>query len=265
VLSLVPTAEYSRLNAFASKLKGRIGPLATAARERTADIHSSAQPHALDGDQLLTTLNGADDRSQLRCENANLRAILVKTQAELTRAHQREQRSSFLAFHDDLTALPNRRFFLERLGSALETQDAGPANVAVIYLDLDGFKALNDNYGHAIGDALLRLIGTRLAHALRDEDLVSRLGGDEYACLITGVPCRERLQRIVATLFEAVAEPFKLGELTLNVRPSIGVAMYPVDGTTVEALMQVADNAMYVAKRNRSSFSFSEGFYALPH
>jgi diguanylate cyclase len=240
-------------------LKGRVGPLITAAREKIADFNASVQSRAPDGDQLHTTLNGADDRNQLRRENANLRAILVKTQAELTGAHLREQRSRFLAFHDDLTALPNRRYFLERLGSALETKGASPANVAVIYLDLDGFKVINDTYGHAIGDVLLSLIARRLAHALREEDLVSRLGGDEYACLITGVSCRERLQHIAATLFEAVAAPFKLGELALNVRPSIGLAMCPLDGTTVEALMQAADTAMYVAKRNRSSLKKEYG------
>ena len=206
-----------------------------------------------------------EPNEHLRRENANLRAILAKTQAELTCALHREQRSLFLALHDDLTALPNRRFFLERLGSALKTQDSIPAHVAVIYLDLDGFKVLNDTYGHANGDALLGLIATRLAHALRAEDLVSRIGGDEFACLITGVSSRERLQHIALTLFEVVSAPFKIGALSLNVRPSIGVAMCPMDGTTVETLMQAADAAMYGAKRNRSSFSFSSRLHVVPH
>jgi diguanylate cyclase (GGDEF)-like protein len=219
------------------------------------------------GIHALATLRRKRDEpnEHLRRENANLRAILAKTQAELTCALHREQRSLFLALHDDLTALPNRRFFLERLGGALKTQDSIPANVAVIYLDLDGFKVLNDTYGHAIGDALLGLIAMRLAHALRAEDLVSRIGGDEFACLITGVSSRERLQHIALTLFEVVSAPFKIGALVLNARASIGVAMYPMDGTTVETLMQAADAAMYRAKRNRSSFSFSSRLHALPH
>jgi diguanylate cyclase (GGDEF)-like protein len=87
--------------------------------------------------------------------------------------------------------------------------------------------------------------------------------GDEFACLITGVSSRERLQQIALTLFEVVSAPFKIGALALNVRPSIGVAMCPKDGTTVEALMQAADAAMYGAKRNRSSFSFSSRPHAL--
>jgi len=230
------TAESSRIRALATMLMEWIGPLFTPAR------HSD--------------VSGRSHSVQLRRENASLRALLAKTQKELTGAQQREKHTRYLAFHDDLTALPNRRFFLERLGLALDTQDSGPPNVAVIYLDLDGFKAINDTYGHATGDALLSLIATRLAHALRAQDLVSRIGGDEFACLITGVSCRDRLQQIAMALFEAVAAPFKLGELALNVRPSIGVAMCPLDGTTVQALVQAADAAMYGAKQNRSSLAF---------
>jgi diguanylate cyclase (GGDEF)-like protein len=262
------TAEFLGIHALATWLTKRVGALFTAVLERIDDRNTSIQASARfwtpSGDQLRTTRMGANGQNEhFRRENANLRAILAKTQAELTCALHREQRSLFMAFHDDLTALPNRRFFLERLGSALKTQDASPAKVAVIYLDLDGFKALNDTYGHANGDALLGLIATRLAHALRAEDPVSRIGGDEFACLITGVSSRERLQHIALTLFEVVSAPFKIGALALSVRPSIGVAMCPMDGTTVEALMRAADAAMYGAKRNRSSFSFSSQPQAL--
>ena len=231
----------------------------------TADIDASVQRRAPYGGELRTTLKGEDNRNdQLRRENAFLRAMLAKAQEELTGAQKREKRSRYLALHDDLTTLPNRRFFLERLGDALGNQDSRPSDLAVIYLDLDGFKALNDVHGHAAGDALLSLIATRLAHALRAEDLVSRLGGDEYACLITGVSCRKRLQDIALTLFEAVTAPFQIGALALSVRPSIGVAMCPLDGTTVDALMHAADAAMYGAKRNRSSFAFSNRLHVLP-
>ena len=202
-----------------------------------------------------------DDRDaglDLARENAALRAMLARMQDELTDAHKREKRSRYLAFHDDLTALPNRRFFLERLGRALMSQGSSPPDLAVVYLDLNGFKALNDAHGHATGDRLLNLIASRLAHALRAQDVVSRLGGDEYACLIIGAS-RPRLRYIAMTLFEAVAAPFKVGLLTLSVRPSIGVAMCPSNGTTVDTLVHAADAAMYRAKRNRSSFAFAEG------
>jgi diguanylate cyclase (GGDEF)-like protein len=191
--------------------------------------------------------------------------MLTQIQQELIGARLRERDARYLAFHDDLTALPNRRFFRERLGCALRDQGSGPPELAVIYLDLDGFKALNDAYGHPTGDLLLNLIATRLAHALRAEDLVSRLGGDEYACLIAGVTSPERLQNIASSLFGAVAAPFKIGSLVLNIRPSIGIAVCPLDGTTTDALMKAADAAMYAAKRKQSAFSFSGRSHALPH
>jgi diguanylate cyclase (GGDEF)-like protein len=208
--------------------------------------------------ECLHRLDERDAGVDLARENAALRAMLAKMQDELTDAHKREKRSRYLAFHDDLTALPNRRFFLERLGRALMSQGSSPPDLAVIYLDLDGFKVLNDAHGHATGDRLLNLIASRLAHALRAQDVVSRLGGDEFACLVIGAS-RPRLRYIAMTLFEAVAAPFKIGLLTLSVRPSIGVAMCPSDGTTVDTLVHAADAAMYRAKRNRSSFAFADG------
>jgi diguanylate cyclase (GGDEF)-like protein len=203
-------------------------------------------------------------QDHLRREIRVLREKLRKLHDQLTDSLDREKRACYLALHDELTALPNRRFFRERLGSALRNQGAGPACLAVLYLDLDGFKRLNDGYGHATGDRLLSLIAARLAHALRAEDLVSRLSGDEFACLIPGVTSRERLRQIASSLFEAVAAPFKVGTLTLNVRPSIGIAMSPADGTTTDALMEAADAAMYEAKRDQSSFSFADRSAAVP-
>ncbi len=233
-------------------------------RDEDVDAHLQTREPTLR--QLHTKLKFEVRRNyHLGQEVTTLRAMIAKIQEELAGAQEREKRARYLAFHDDLTALPNRRFFRERLDCALRDRGAGPPNLAVIYLDLDDFKALNDTYGHATGDALLNLVAERLAHALRAEDLVSRLGGDEYACLITGVSSRDRLQHIAATLFESVSAPFKIGTLTLNVRPSIGVAVCPSDGTTTDDLMRAADTAMYGAKRKRSSFSFSERPYPVPH
>lgn len=192
----------------------------------------------------------------LGLEVAALRALLVKTQEDLTAAQKREKRARYLAFHDDLTSLPNRRFFRERLGLALRDEGIGIPPLAVLYLDLDGFKALNDLYGHDTGDALLSTVARRLSHALRAEDLVSRLAGDEYACLISGVSSRGRLQQLAATLFHTVSAPFKIGTLELTVRPSIGIAVYPSDGSTTDELMKAADSAMYMAKRQKSSYAF---------
>jgi diguanylate cyclase (GGDEF)-like protein len=234
--------------------------------DRDEEVDAHLQTREPTCRQLYTALRFEVRRNyQLEQEVTTLRAMVAKIQEELAGAQEREKRARYLAFHDDLTALPNRRFFRERLGRALTNQGAGPPHLAVIYLDLDDFKALNDTYGHATGDALLNLVAERLAHALRAEDLVSRLGGDEYACLITGMSNRQRLQQIASTLFETVSAPFKIGTLTLNVRPSIGIAVCPSDGTTTDDLMRAADTAMYGAKRQRSSFSFSERPYKAPH
>jgi diguanylate cyclase len=197
-----------------------------------------------------------DRQDHLGLEVAALRALLAKTQEELADAQEREKRARYLALHDDLTALPNRRFFRDRLDLALKDEGASVRPLAVLYLDLDGFKALNDLHGHDTGDELLSTVGRRLSHALRAEDLVSRLAGDEYACLISGVSSRKRLRQLAAALFHAVSAPFKIGTLQLIVRPSIGIAVYPSDGSTTDELMKAADSAMYLAKRQKSSYAF---------
>jgi diguanylate cyclase (GGDEF)-like protein len=264
--TLLPPNNWFR--ALKTKLTCRIvtGALEEQILDRDEDVDAYLQTREPTFRQLYTTLKFEVRRNyHLGQEVTTLRAMIAKIQEELAGTQEREKRARYLAFHDDLTALPNRRFFRERLGCALKNQWAGPPHLAVIYLDLDDFKALNDTYGHATGDVLLNLIAERLAHALRAEDLVSRLGGDEYACLITGVSNRDRLQQIASTLFETVSAPFKIGTLTLNVRPSIGIAVCPSDGTTTDDLMKAADTAMYGAKRKRSSFSFFERPYTVPH
>ena len=191
-------------------------------------------------------------------EVAALQSVVEAMREELQETRDQERRVSYMAFHDDLTALPNRRYFLERLSVALRSDEAGHPNLAVIYLDLDGFKALNDGHGHDAGDEFLKFVAARLAHTVRAEDLVSRLGGDEYACLITGVVHQERLQEIALALFKAVAAPFKIGISMITINPSIGIAVYPVNGTTSATLMKSADVAMYAAKRTKSGIVFAE-------
>jgi diguanylate cyclase (GGDEF)-like protein len=174
----------------------------------------------------------------------------VALRRELQGVKDREKCARQLAFHDDLTRLPNRRFFRDRLSRALQMDHP---ELAVIYIDLDGFKALNDNHGHAVGDHLLTLVASRLVYSLRAEDLVSRLGGDEFACLLTGISNQQRLLEVSATLQGAVAAPFILDSHShpLTVRPSIGIAVCPDDGVTVESLMKAADADMYAMKRAR--------------
>ncbi|QPF74519.1 GGDEF domain-containing protein [Roseateles sp. DAIF2] len=168
-----------------------------------------------------------------------------------------ERRARHLALHDALTALPNRRFFIERLTHATALLEAGePARLAVIYLDLDDFKPVNDAYGHDIGDEMLKVVARRLDRRVRSEDMVSRLGGDEFACLRCGPVSRPELSRLARKLYETIAAPMQIGNLRLRVRPSIGIAVHPADGSTAATLMRSADAAMYAAKRSRAGHVF---------
>jgi diguanylate cyclase len=189
-------------------------------------------------------------------EAAAARAALAWAQAELaaTRAAAADARRQ--ALHDGLTSLPNRRFFSERLDQVMTRAESGRAPLAVLYLDLDRFKPINDAYGHEAGDELLRIVAARLSRAVRAEDMVSRLGGDEFACLIPNGLDRRGLCRMATKLFHAVSAPVAIAGLEVSVRPSIGIALCPADGATADEILMNADAAMYHAKRNRTGYAF---------
>ena len=178
------------------------------------------------------------------------------SRAELAGTRDGERRARHLALHDGLTSLPNRRFFRERLDHALSQVAPQRPAIAVLYLDLDGFKPINDAHGHATGDELLKIVAARLARAVRAGDMVGRLGGDEFACLLADSLNREQLTQLANKLVDAVSAPLQVGPLKLTVRPSIGIAICPTDGITAEALLNSADAAMYRAKRHNCGFAF---------
>lgn len=181
---------------------------------------------------------------------------LEQARAELRGTQDGERQARHQALHDGLTQLPNRRFFLERLGHALAHREPGQAPLAILYLDLDQFKPINDGHGHHVGDELLRIVATRLNRVVRSEDMISRLGGDEFACLRASGSTRRQLEELAGKLFDAVAAPMKIGSLRLSVQPSIGIALCPADGASVAELIRHADAAMYRAKRERSRHAF---------
>ncbi|MGM9490545.1 diguanylate cyclase domain-containing protein [Ideonella sp. YS5] len=162
------------------------------------------------------------------------------------------------ALHDDLTSLPNRRHCQERLAEALGVAAARHTQAGLLYLDLDGFKEINDHHGHATGDAVLRIVAARLNRALRAGDVACRLGGDEFACLPAGPLSGPQLARLARKLIEAVSAPLMVNGVQLRVRPSIGVAIFPTHADDAEALFRVADAAMYRAKQQRTGFAFGE-------
>lgn len=208
-------------------------------------------------DQLHATMSHHIDRGRpLEGAVAAAQAALAQVRVELASSHADERAARHRAAHDDLTALPNGAGFRARLAAVAQAATRGRA-FAVLYIDLDGFKAVNDTHGHATGDQLLRIVAARLAGEMRADDILSRLGGDEFACLLwLASPGREALTRLARSLFAAVSAPLQVGALRLTVRPSIGIAIWPGDGTTAERLLEHADSAMYRAKRQQSGHAF---------
>jgi diguanylate cyclase (GGDEF)-like protein len=198
------------------------------------------------------------DATALGAELAAAQAELAVTRAELARAQPGRQHAQHQAMHDTLTQLPNRSHFQQRLVGILAGADGAHASLAVLHLDLDSFKRINDAHGHGAGDAALCIVAQRLARALRVEDTVCRLGGDTFACLLVAPASREQLSKLACKLYDAVAAPLQVGALKLSVQPSIGIAMYPDDGLTGDTLLQRADAAMCRAKRGQQGYAFFE-------
>jgi diguanylate cyclase (GGDEF)-like protein len=208
-------------------------------------------------DQLRTALAHELGRcQQLELAVFDAQTALAQLRVDLAGTRAGERRARHLAMHDGLTSLPNRSFFRQQLGLALAHLEPRRPAFAVLYLDLDGFKPINDTHGHTIGDELLRIVAARLSQAVRAEDMVSRVGGDEFACLMADLRDREQLSRLAVKLVDAVSAPLMIGRLKLSVRPSIGIAVCPNDGTTADALLEKADAAMYRAKRHRTGYAF---------
>lgn len=194
--------------------------------------------------------------ARLELEAEHARTALTLAQAELAGTRAGEAQARHVAMHDGLTALPNGQAFRARLDEALAHQATTGPGVAVMYLDLDGFKTVNDLYGHEVGDQLLCIVAERLRRAVRADDIWGRLGGDEFACLFTQAGDRAQLGALARKLVAAVAAPLTLGPLRLAIQPSIGIAMGLSDAHSTTALLACADAAMYRAKRTHAGYAF---------
>jgi diguanylate cyclase (GGDEF)-like protein len=167
-------------------------------------------------------------------------------------ARHEHARLAHKANHDSLTGLPNRHYFEESLARALHEADQAGHSVAVLFMDSDGFKQINDTFGHAAGDTVLVNIAARIANQVREGDLVVRLGGDEFAVLLTPVADIADVHRIAEALAETVRKPMTLaGGEHITTSLSIGMAMYPAQAQDAASLLQIADAAMYSVKRSR--------------
>jgi diguanylate cyclase (GGDEF)-like protein/PAS domain S-box-containing protein len=177
----------------------------------------------------------------------------VGAQSTLREINERKHLETLLAeqaLHDPLTGLPNRRFFAEVVARLLLHAKRSGETVAIGFVDLDGFKEVNDTYGHQAGDALLQEVADRLRSAVREGDVVARLGGDEFTVALRSLQDESHARAIAERMAAAFAVPFDLGVTTVASRASIGVALYPVHGTDLEALLRSSDRAMYRAKHD---------------
>lgn len=172
---------------------------------------------------------------------------------DVTERRQAEADAERLANHDSLTGLLNRRAVLTRLSNELASARRHKSWLAVLYLDLDGFKSVNDLCGHAVGDTLLVQIAQRFQRLIRATDVVGRLGGDEFVAIMTDVKAVRDVERFTQKLFRSVSDPFVVGPHRLEVGLSIGVGLYPADGESPEALLHCADTAMYRAKHEHGN------------
>jgi diguanylate cyclase (GGDEF)-like protein/PAS domain S-box-containing protein len=168
---------------------------------------------------------------------------------DATESKQKEELIQYQAYHDPLTDLPNRSLFLDRLHLALAHARRNPQLMAVMFLDLDHFKQINDTLGHDIGDQLLREVAPRLLACVRESDTVARMGGDEFTVIQSGLTSVEDAVTVAQKLLESLSLPFLIKEHELTISCSIGIALYPTDGDDVTTLLKKADTAMYQVKR----------------
>ncbi len=175
-------------------------------------------------------------------------SIIEGTTIDITERKRAEEQVKHLAFHDPLTNLPNRLLFSDRLTLAVAQAHRHNQRLAVLFLDLDRFKVINDSLGHSVGDELLRQVAERIQEYVREGDTVARLGGDEFTLLVPGITAEEDAAKIAKKICDAIHDPFWIDGRELFVTTSMGVAVYPSDGHDAETLVRNADSAMYRAK-----------------
>jgi len=247
-------------------LQRRLGAVAKYAHSIAAGKYSSAI--------TFTSPDKIGEMAESVSHMGSSMAVLVEESRSMAETARRAERATRrLAYYDSLTGLPNRQHFTDKLESALEDAARLGEKVAVVYMDLDEFKKINDSYGHTTGDQLLCAVAGRLAHCVREGDsiarsvgdspavLPSRLGGDEFTFLINRLHERDEAESIARRILGTLVEPYHLGEREISITPSMGLALFPDDGITGGELMKNADMAMYQAKesgRNTIKFFSSE-------
>ncbi len=207
-------------------------------------------------EEALRQVQGTLER-RVKARTVDLARANAGLEAEIAERRLADQRVVHMAHHDALTGLPNRTLLADRVGQAIARAHRSGGKLAVLFLDLDRFKNVNDSFGHAVGDLLLTAVAARLTASRREEDTVARLGGDEFIVSIPDVAGADEAETVAARILADLAKPFKVAGHELHADGSIGIALYPQDGDTAETLMRNADTAMYHAKESgRANYQF---------
>ena len=223
-----PNPAYAALNS-GEKVENTGQSLLVGRDGRRLGVHISAMP--------------LDDRS------GETEGCLVVFQ-DASEAMRLAERMAYMAQHDPLTGLPNRILLVDRMEQGTRLSDRTREPLAVIFVDLDHFHHINETYGHAIADQLLKEVSYRLNDAVRESDTVCRLGGDEFVLLLLGLKSVADIESLAAKLLISIARPYPLGEHTVHTTCSIGISLYPRNAADAETLMRLADGAMHKAKQN---------------
>jgi diguanylate cyclase (GGDEF)-like protein/PAS domain S-box-containing protein len=220
----------------------------TAERAKRASLEASRDAAVATRDELERAV--AERTAELEAANARL-------EAEIADRRQAESRAQHLADHDALTGLPNRRLLEDRLTQALASSQRNRRQTAVMFVDLDRFKNINDSMGHAAGDLVLKEVAERLVRQLREVDTTCRMGGDEFVVVLPEIKRAADAANVAAKILETVAQPITVESRELQLTPSIGISVFPDDGRDAETLIRNADAAMYHAKETgRANYQF---------
>lgn len=201
-------------------------------------VHSAAEQ--------LATVNNALEGELIERARLEHQLISVKSQEEAAR---------HAAFHDPLTGLPNRVLFNDRLEHGLTQAIRHSWKLAVMFVDLDEFKAINDTYGHDVGDIVLKIVSNRLKETTRIDDTISRHGGDEFLYLLMEINTVQDATIVAKKIITAIQLPCNIGTQDLIIKASIGISLFPDHGVSAEELIKSADKAMYQAKRSKTGYA----------
>jgi diguanylate cyclase (GGDEF)-like protein/PAS domain S-box-containing protein len=274
IFQSTPEGQYVHANRALAEMYGYSSPEQLMAEMK--DISHQLLVEPTDYEELMRRLkeHGAvrNFETQIHCKDGTQRWILANVQAirdstgkvlrkegtiqDVTDRKAAESRVRFLAYYDALTELPNRTLLQDRLTKAMASARRHGEKVAVLFLDVDRFKTINDSLGHSVGDLLLKALADRLAETAREQDTVARLGGDEFVVVLTGVKDTADVVIAADRLLKAVCREFSIRQHVLSITCSIGISLSPEHGDDPEALLKNADAAMYSAKERMNSFQF---------